>query len=135
MGCAWGLLIIAHAHAPAGKAGAKSCTMRMIQCYIACTSLAQALEVNKLKEIKNGRLAMIAFVGFVAQHAATGKVCRSNQPCNSRVLVYIVQPWQTLQHPVMLAEGSASCHASQDTSLICNVGKPAQSGIPVADQC
>ncbi len=34
----------------------------------------QALEVNKLKEIKNGRLAMIAFVGFVAQHAATGKV-------------------------------------------------------------
>ena len=26
-------------------------------------------------EIKNGRLAMIAFLGFVAQHAATGKVC------------------------------------------------------------
>ena len=30
--------------------------------------------MNKLKEIKNGRLAMIAFTGFVAQHAATGKV-------------------------------------------------------------
>lgn len=27
----------------------------------------------KLKEIKNGRLAMVAFLGFVAQHAATGK--------------------------------------------------------------
>lgn len=25
-------------------------------------------------EIKNGRLAMVAFLGFVAQHAATGKV-------------------------------------------------------------
>jgi light-harvesting complex I chlorophyll a/b binding protein 1 len=27
----------------------------------------------KLKEIKNGRLAMVAFLGFIAQHAATGK--------------------------------------------------------------
>ena len=50
------------------------------QCYMWVAGLTlglnpvQALEENKLKEIKNGRLAMIAFVGFVAQHAATGKV-------------------------------------------------------------
>jgi len=30
-------------------------------------------EELKLKEIKNGRLAMVAFIGFIGQHAATGE--------------------------------------------------------------
>ncbi len=30
------------------------------------------LKTAQTKEIKNGRLAMVAFVGFVAQHQATG---------------------------------------------------------------
>ena len=32
------------------------------------------VECEQWNEIRNGRLAMVAFLGFVAQHAATGKV-------------------------------------------------------------
>lgn len=34
--------------------------------------MGMASDEKKVKEIKNGRLAMVAFVGFVAQHQATG---------------------------------------------------------------
>jgi light-harvesting complex I chlorophyll a/b binding protein 1 len=34
--------------------------------------MGMASDEKKVKEIKNGRLAMVAFLGFVAQHQATG---------------------------------------------------------------
>jgi len=34
--------------------------------------MGMASDEKKVKEIKNGRLAMVAFLGFIAQHQATG---------------------------------------------------------------
>ena len=36
-------------------------------------SSKESMDDYKQREIKNGRLAMLAFLGFLAQHAATGK--------------------------------------------------------------
>lgn len=49
----------------------------------------ESLDDYKLKEIKNGRVAMLAFVGFCAQHAATGK-----DPLDC-LAAHVADPWHT----------------------------------------
>jgi hypothetical protein len=49
----------------------------------------EKLKDLQLKEIKNGRLAMLAFLGFAAQHAATGKGPIDN------LLDHLSSPWTT----------------------------------------
>ncbi len=51
-------------------------------------------------EIKNGRLAMVAFLGFIAQHAATGKVSMPSWLCT-------VQAWTFLLHVLTFSEPAA----------------------------
>uniref|UniRef100_UPI0025A2C176 chlorophyll a/b-binding protein n=1 Tax=Klebsiella pneumoniae TaxID=573 RepID=UPI0025A2C176 len=36
-------------------------------------SSKESMDDFKWRELRNGRLAMVAFLGFLAQHAATGK--------------------------------------------------------------
>lgn len=50
-------------------------------------SKGPSFEQFKLREVKNGRLAMLAFIGFVAQHAATGKGPVDN------LLEHVADPW------------------------------------------
>lgn len=64
-----------------------------------CRGSEESLQEYKVKEVKNGRLAMLAFLGFNAQYLATGRqnhvvmsdmdyrVCKSARPA-ARSLVY-----------------------------------------------
>ena len=42
-------------------------------CVLTCRGSEESLQEYKVKEVKNGRLAMLAFLGFNAQYLATGK--------------------------------------------------------------
>ena len=55
----------------------------------ACRGSPESVADYKLKEVKNGRLAMLALVGFVSQHIATGKGPIDN------LVDHVASPWNT----------------------------------------
>ena len=55
--------------------------------HLSTNGIAGPLDTLKLREIKNARLAMVAFLGFLAQHGATGKGPVDN------LLEHIASPW------------------------------------------
>ena len=47
-------------------------TLSEVHFFVLCRGSEESLQEYKVKEVKNGRLAMLAFLGFNAQYLATG---------------------------------------------------------------
>ena len=72
----------------------------------------------KVREIKNGRLAMIAFLGFTGQYLATQKGPVDNLIDHLKVCLYL--PMSTCKEDCTAAPASCACSSLSAMLCSCN---------------
>ena len=79
---------------------------------LVCRGSEESLAEYKVKEVKNGRLAMLAFLGFNAQYLATGRFFGSPacaRCCNVFSICSCIVDNLTAPQRVFLTVCAASC--------------------------
>ncbi len=98
---------------------------------LVCRGSEESLAEYKVKEVKNGRLAMLAFLGFNAQYLATGRFFGSPacaRCCNVFSICSCI--WKTHAHALWTTHGTSKGVSDSLCSKLCSTSSQNLSLIP-----